>query len=79
MHALNKMSGIYGHEMNTEITEDGNDDDPGTPGKESTMENAGNITGTSHSTHSHYIPLPGANSKVWKYFTFEVDDNNKSK
>ena len=61
------MSGNYGHDMNTEITDDGNDDDPGTPGKELTTENADNTTGASHSTHSHYIPLPGTKSKVWKY------------
>ena len=78
---LNKMSGNYGHKMNTEITDKGNDDGAGTPGIESAAENEDNTTRTSHSTHSHYIPLPGASSgaksKVWKYFAFEADDDNK--
>ena len=69
------MSGNYGHKMNTEITDEGNDDGPGTPGKELAVENADNTTGTSHSNHSCYISLPGVKSKVWKYFAFEVDDN----
>ena len=48
------MSGNYGHKMNTEITDNGNDDGAGTPGIESAAENEDNTTGTSHSTHSHY-------------------------
>ena len=74
---FNKMSGNYDHEMNTEITDNGNDDGAGTPGIESTAENEDNTTGTSHSTHSHYVLLPGAKSKVWKYFAFEANNNNK--
>ena len=70
------MSGNYGHKMNTEITDNGNDDGAGTPGIESAAENEDNTTRTSHSTHSHYV-LPGAKSKVRKYFAFEADDDNK--
>ena len=50
--------------MNTEITDNGNDDGAGTPGIESATENEDNTTGTSHLTHSHYVPLLGAKSKV---------------
>ena len=60
---LNKMSGNYDHEMNIEITDNGNDDGAGTPGIESAAENEDNTTGTSHSTHSHYVPLPGRSEK----------------
>ena len=40
------------------------------------------VTGTiasqsSTRTRSHFIPLPGAKSKIWKYFAFEADDNDK--
>ena len=34
LSVLNKMSGNYDHEMNTEITDNGNDDGAGTPGNE---------------------------------------------
>ena len=27
--------------------------------------------------HRCFIPLPGAKSKVWKYFAFEADDNGR--
>ena len=59
------------------MSDNGDDDGAGTPGIEMAAENDDNATGTSHSTHSHYVPLPGAKSKVWKYFAFEVDNNNK--
>ena len=59
------------------MSDNGNDDGAGTPGIESAAENEDNATGTSHLTHSYCVPLPGAKSKVWKYFAFEADNDNK--
>ena len=57
-------------------TDDGEDDsaDKEAENPDSTL----TITGTSQSsTHSRFIPLPRAKSKVWKYFVFEADDSNR--
>ena len=58
---INKISENYGHKINAEITDDSNDDDPGTSGKELLEENADNTTGTNILSlgrgHQRVIPL----------------------
>ena len=68
------MSGS--HESNT------NDEDDGSDKEEEERNSTLTVTGTiasqfSTRTRSRFIPLPGAKSKVWKYFAFEADDNDK--
>jgi len=67
------MSGSQ--EMNTD---DGQDDGPSKELETENLDNTLAVAGTSQSsTHSRFIPLPGAKSKVWKYFAFEADDNDR--
>ena len=71
--ALNKMS--VSHEVNTE---DSKDNGAGKEAEEENPDSTLTVTGTSQSsTHSRFIPLCGAKRKVWKYFAFEVDDNDR--
>ena len=70
---LNKMSGS--HKVNTDDSKDDG------PGKESLAENSDStlaVTGANQfSTRSLFIPLPGAKSRIWKYFAFEADDYDR--
>jgi len=46
--------------------------------KAENLDNTLAVAGTSQSsTHSYFIPLTEAKSKVWKYYAFEVDDNDR--